>query len=935
MKAFMKTGRNLLIFNLLLLQACSNNQFNVGPTLADLEHKTIDLEPSVSFDIKPEQVIDSYRELVLITPTGEGYGKEVQRLADLELEASMDNKLSEDPALAQQGKIESAQAIQRYEDYLSNYPGREDNDLILYQLSRAYAVESELDKARQAMDRLVTQFPESQYIDEIQFRRGEILFVAGKYALAEQAYGVVVNNHPESIYYEKALYKYGWSQFKQNQYGDAIKSYVQLLDFNQQQQKLDKISLSKDLSRAEKELLDDVLRVTSLSFSYQPAKQPISQFFNRSGKRAYEPLLYRKLGELYITKERVTEASDIYLSYGENYPFSSYTPVFHGLAIDAYKKAGFTSLLLPEKERFVKAYNINTAFWAQQEPQSQMDLQPILTTHISDIATHYHASARASKKTTDYKKAAQWYQLYLDSFPDDSKAADINFLLAESRFDAKQFPLAVKEYEKTAYQYPPHKNSAEAGYAALIAYNSLYKISSKKNRPQINDRLIQSSLRFSDQFPGDKRMPAVLMSTAEQFFDLKKYPEAQDAGLRLITNPTINAKVKHKAWIIVAHSQFELTQYAEAEKSYINVLKGLKPKDKKTRQTMLDQLASSIYKQGEKERQLGQHLLAAGHFQRLGKSVPTSPKRIIADYDAATEYIALKDWDTSIVLLERFRKQYPKQKKWRQGVTEKLALAYTSSGKQSKAAGEMMQLVKMSPKSQQRDLLWQAAELYDQAGQNKQSISIYKTYVKKYPQPLSRSIELRHKIALSYLKQKDSKRYYYWLNEIVKADASGKKQRNDRTRYLAATSSLELVKPLHHSYSKVKLTTPLKKSLKRKKNLMKKSINAYTKAAKYQVEEVTTASTYQIAEIYREFASSLLKSQRPKNLNEEELEEYNYLLEDQAYPFEEKAINIHVTNLARIPTGTYDESVKNSLQSLGKMMPFRYAKNEKAENYVE
>jgi len=830
----MKTGSIFTLISLVLLQSCSMNNDVVRPTIADLEHSPATVDPQVTFDIKNHQVIESYRELVSITPSGDPYGKEVQRLADLELEASMDNRLSENTEIAKQGEQEASLAIQRYEEYLKTYPDRADNDLILYQLSRAYAINSESEKAQALMHKLVADYPSSRYIDEVQFRRGENFFVAGAYTEAEAAYGVVVKNHQDSIYYEKSLYKYGWSQFKQNQNGNAVNSFVQLLDLKQQQQLLNEIKLADSPTRAEKELIEDVLRVISLSFSYLPAKQPVSQFFNRAGKRPYEPLLYKRLADLYLRKERVTDAAEVYLAYGANYPFSRYTPVFHGLAINAYKKAGFTSLLLPEKENYVKKYNKGSAFWNQQSAETQAQLQPILTTHMFDIATHYHATARASKKATDYKKTASWYQRYLESFPQDNKAADINFLLAESRFDARQYQQAITEYEKTAYQYPPHKNSAEAGYAALVAYNNLYKLSAKKLRPLINDNLIQSSLRFSEQFPDDKRMPDVLLKTAEQFFDLKKFSQAQSAALRLTNNPQVKPGIKHTAWTLIAHSNFELADYAAAEKAYIQVLSGLKVKTKKqlkTRKTMQEQLASSIYKQGEAERIKGNHQQAAEHFLRVGKTVPGSPTRIIADYDAATEYMTLKQWPTAIVLLETFRKSYPKQKKWRKGISEKLALAYNNSSQPGKAAGEMMKLVKSSPKKDQQDLMWQAAELYTQAGKPKQAVSIYKNYIKKYPQPLSRSIELRHKIANYYLTKKDTKSRHYWLKEIVKADSKAKKQRSDRTRYLAATASLELIKPTHTSYSKVKLTRPLKKSLKRKKKLMKKSIDAYTKAA--------------------------------------------------------------------------------------------------------
>ncbi len=936
MKPFFCSSLSFLLvwLSAFMLQSCVGSGREVTPTIADLQYKTENISPYVNFDVSHQQLIDSYRQLVLITPHGEQYGKEMQRLADLELEASMDNKLSDNEKTVNQGEQQILAAINRYEQYLKVYPERKDNDVILYQLSRAYAVESNPEKAQYYMERLVSGFPESAYIDEVQFRLGENYFVSGVYAKAEQAYGAVVRHFSDSIYYDKSLYKLGWSQFKQNKNEQAIHSFIRLLDLKQQQQMLDELSLSQTLGRSEQELIEDVMRVISLSFSYLDNKQAIAVYFKKNGSRPYEPLLYTELAKLYLSKERITDAADIYLLYGDNHSFSRFAPVFHGRAIAVYKKSAFSSLLLPEKKRFVEKYNVGTAFWAQQSLATKAELQPVLTAHMSDIAMHYHATARSSKKASDFKRTASWYQQYLDSFPRDDKAAEINFLLAESRFDAGQYASAIVEYEKTAYSYPRHKNSAEAAYAALIAYNKLYTGSSKKDKTKINDNLLQSSLKFSYFFPDDKRMPDVLLKTAEQFFDLKQYVQANTAVQRLLNNPQLDVKLKHRAWIVIAHSNFKLKNFSVAEDAYLQVLSGMSEKDRK-RKNILEQLASSIYKQGELEREAGNHQLAAMHFLRVARAVPASSIRAIAEYDAATEYLALQQWPEVIKLLQDFRKRYPDQKKWQLGITQKLALAYNNSGDYANAADEMMKLISLSPKDQQQDLLWQSAVLYDKAGMQQQTIATYKSYIKKYPQPLVRTIELRHKIALHYLAAKDSKRYHYWLKEIIKADASGGSQRTDRTRYLAASANLELVKPIHEQYSQVKLTTPLKKSLKKKKRLMKQSIEAYTKAAKYQIEEVTTAATFNIAEIYRDFASALLASERPKKLTEEELEEYNYLLEDQAYPFEEKAIAIHEVNVARIPDGSFDDSIKNSLSVLGGMMPFRYAKSELTDNYVQ
>jgi len=71
-----------------------------------------------------------------------------------------------------------------------------------------------------------------------------------------------------------------------------------------------------------------------------------------------------------------------------------------------------------------------------------------------------------------------------------------------------------------------------------------------------------------------------------------------------------------------------------------------------------------------------------------------------------------------------------------------------------------------------------------------------------------------------------------------------------------------------------------------------------------------------------------------KHLNEEEIEQYDVLLEEQAFPFEEKAIELHETNVQRTGDGVYDEWVQKSLDVLAKLKPARYAKSEVSEDYV-
>ena len=258
----------------MMLSACGSGGVDIGPTIADLADmpaimEAAELQPQASFEPDRQQVIDNLRELVTITAEGGGTGDEMRRLADLELESSLDNRLADDPATQQLGQQEALHAIGIYETYLQKYPGREDNDKILYQMSRAYALEAETGKSMDALDRIVVDYPDSPYMDEVQFRRGEILFVAREHGAAELAYGHIVDQYPDSKFFDKALYKYGWAQFKQGHFAESQSSFIRLLDINLENDSIREIDFNPVLSRADQQLLDDVLRVVALSFTYE------------------------------------------------------------------------------------------------------------------------------------------------------------------------------------------------------------------------------------------------------------------------------------------------------------------------------------------------------------------------------------------------------------------------------------------------------------------------------------------------------------------------------------------------------------------------------------------------------------------------------------------------------------------------------------------
>ena len=170
-----------------------------------------------------------------------------------------------------------------------------------------------------------------------------------------------------------------------------------------------------------------------------------------------------------------------------------------------------------------------------------------------------------------------------------------------------------------------------------------------------------------------------------------------------------------------------------------------------------------------------------------------------------------------------------------------------------------------------------------------------------------------------------------WLEGIVAADRDAGGARTDRSRYLAAVATLELTSASRDAFQSIPLVAPLKQTLADKKAAMERALAGYQQATGYAVAEVTTAATYEMGELYRRLAADLMKSERPANLDAEELEQYDLLLEEQAFPFEEKAAEIHELNARHAKDGLYDESVRKSYAVLAEVQPARFGKQVEAE----
>ena len=229
-----------------------------------------------------------------------------------------------------------------------------------------------------------------------------------------------------------------------------------------------------------------------------------------------------------------------------------------------------------------------------------------------------------------------------------------------------------------------------------------------------------------------------------------------------------------------------------------------------------------------------------------------------------------------------------------------------------------------------RAALLTAAELYDEVGAIDDAIRVYELYVYEYPQPLDIAMESRSRLAELWQAEQNYDKYYQQLNEIVTADRAAGEDRTDRSRYLAAKAALVLAEQRFEQFADLELRQPFEESLAEKQRRMDAAMSAFESLVDYRVAEVTAAATYYIAE----FSAALIGSERPAGLTESEKVDYEMVIEEEAYPFEERAIEVHEENFELLSAGIFNPWVQQSLDKLAVLMPGRYAKNEISDGYV-
>ena len=402
------------------------------------------------------------------------------------------------------------------------------------------------------------------------------------------------------------------------------------------------------------------------------------------------------------------------------------------------------------------------------------------------------------------------------------------------------------------------------------------------------------------------------------------------AGLDAITLKQIQIASQLKA-----NSRYQFKHYALAEQDYL--LARIFVSNKTKKQQLNELVASSIFEQAKAQNPVN-IALAIEHYLRLGQVVPNSKYRANAEFDAANLLVENKQWSRAVVILKAFGQQFSKHA-YSATIPAKLALCYEQLSNWPRAAEQLLIMVSTEQDQQlKREAQYTAAEYYLKAGDLNNAIKHFRTYAHQYPEPFAIAQEVRFKMSEFYRQTKEVNKRYFWYRKMISFHQKQSKKALitdlSRSTYLASYAAFNLGQAHQQTFNWTKLKAPLNKSLKRKQAAMKEAIHYYQLVFQWQLAEFVPQANYAIGQLYRDLAKDVMQSERPKGLDELALEEYEFLLEEMAYPFEEKAIEVHKANAERAWDNVYDQWVKKSLTTLAELEPAKYHKFERVPEVI-
>ncbi|WP_372965534.1 tetratricopeptide repeat protein [Marinobacter sp.] len=890
-----------------------------GETLRDMRPVFLKFEVRPLPAISPAEVARRYQKLF------DGSDEPEVRIDALNRLNNIRDRSGQDIGFTEEREAEIyEEVLDSYENILSkgSFSGRLDE--LLYQMAKAHALTGQQQESVQRLRQLVGLYPKSDLVAEARFRIAEAGFSAGKYQDAEAGYRALLAVDNKQELATKAQYMMGWSQFKQGEqaWNRAAETFMDLLD-----EQLPGAEQVAHPPESGFDMVEDSLRVLGLMASRMDDYQTLNRWVAGRSGSAWRHILYDRLADLHAVEGRYAQAVAVNDAFIQSYPEHRSEPDFMVQSIVFWQMAGDISKARQAKAEFVSRFLPDTRYQslATWHQKNWRDYSRFLADDYYATGTEYDARGNDAAARRAWGRAASYYEKLAGR---SEAEGELMHLAGDARLLAGNRSQALGNFRRAGYGQG-YERASEAAWAAISVLREPLASSALGSAAKIEQALIKlgtEEQRYSDAFGVDARLSVLRADLANRWYDAGDLEAALSYSKKTIEWPEVRSEESYSAWLVIGRVRQRNREFSLAERAWRTAL-GLAENEAELAvpdeelADIREQLAVAIYRQGEAAADSGNTRLAVAHFQRVNSVLPGSELAIKARFDAANTLLKASEWLTAINELKRFRSDYPDHELTAE-TGDKLVLAYQQSGQPLKAAGEL--LAAASKMADPWPYRLRAAAIYHESGETDRRNTLYRDWLAIAPLPANAGDHVQQQTMRQRLIESGSTDSQS-LQALVNIE-SRSQWHSEETLTWAGEAALQLGARAADDFAAIALVHPLEETLARKQKALQQAQQYFLEAESFAGEPVVSEVLFRRAELYRGLANDLMNSEVPSELNELEAMQYQMLLEEEAYPLEERAMELHKKNHQRIAVRGFDDWIGKSLEALSVMHPGRYSR---------
>lgn len=565
-------------------------------------------------------------------------------------------------------------AINGYREFLKKYPSSSYAELASYRIADSYFLSEEYDRSLSMFDDYLKKYPSGSMAEKARLRKGQVYFMKEDYGRAESILKPLAGRRGEGGSSSAALYYLAGMRFKQGEYTTS------------------------------KNMLEKLLADT--------------------GGGEYASYAYMNLGDIYVETGNEKKAAEAYASAESKAPDA-------GTADEASVRAG---------SAFFKAgdYGKSAYFYGKVTERSEGN------GYYDSAAVGLLTSLY---KEREYGRVIDAARGLIDNIQGGDAKAQALFVLGNSYFQRDDFPRAEKVYRELSEKYPSTEAAEKAmsnecwtlfktgDYAGCLASIEDYSGKASARAGEIlyiKARALAALGRVReaiDVYAGMAKDPADLPYRKEAVYDigwlLSESGDAERAVrfLRMFAEDYPGDKRSPAVLLKAGQEELKLKRFRAAEKDF-NALVSKFPSSP-LKENALYQLGGVYLEQEEYDK-------AIAAYTRFLDSFPSSEASGAAVYWMGLAYQRKEQWDKAIQTYSRLISD--KKSEFYERGMEASAYCYFQKGDRGKAGEIYYRLMKDSPDAGLTAGVYRwVAEHYLKAGKYRTSLEVLEAFSRKYP----------------------------------------------------------------------------------------------------------------------------------------------------------------------------------------------------------